>query len=121
MLSPVLDDVRPFLRRPLSPTEDALAGSLLEAMTVLLNTRYPDRITPENQAYALFIMGQSLSRIVTTVNPNVIKEGVEGGNYVEYAAHTTKGELFTPTELAGMDSIYGGKSSLGTLTVRFGW
>ena len=120
MLRLVLDDVRPFLRRPLTTTEEAFSGSLLDAMSVLLDSRYGGRITQDNSAFALFNIGQALTRVLSNQNPNVIKEGVEG-TYAEYASHTTKGDLFLPAELTAMDAVYGGKSSLRSIPVRWGW
>lgn len=110
MLSVNLQDVEPFLAKTLTAGQTQLVNNWILVLAEILNTRYGEKITPENNTVFTFFIGQAIKRMLENPQQTVISQSMENAS-VTYAAHSTKGDLFLPAELSQMDALTGKRST----------
>lgn len=103
-----------LLRKNLTDSEEQYAQMLLDAVHAWFSMTYGDRITENNQAFFIPYISEAILRKLQRTNTTILSQSMEGAQ-VQYAAHSTKGGIFLPQEVAEMDAALG----MGGFTVYY--
>lgn len=97
-------DVAPLLPRPLTETEAPQAQAWLNAMTVYLNSRYGNKINPDNSPAFAYYVAESITRRLAKPNSQATSETLADMS-VSWSANSARGGFFLASEISEMDQI----------------